>query len=247
MNFDRQIDRDSFSRVQLFVTPQTVARQASLSMEFSRQEYWGQLPFPSMGSSRPRNQTLVSCIAGRFFTVWTTGNKTMEMVIRPVAESDGGEGERDEQVEYTGVLETTLYEIIVEDTSLHIWPDPSAVATGLEKVSFHSNPKECSNYRTIALISHASNVMLKILQPGFNSMWTANFQMFKLDLEKAKEPEIRFPTSVGSKKKQENFRKISTSASLTTLKSLACGSQQTVENSERDVYLWRIHFDIWQK
>ena len=40
----------------------------------------------------------------------------------------------------------------------------SAVATGLEKVSFHSKPKECSNYRTIALISHASKVMLKILQ-----------------------------------------------------------------------------------
>ena len=45
----------------------------------------------------------------------------------------------------------------------------SAVATGLEKVSFHSNPKErrcqkCSNYRTISLISHASKVMLKILQ-----------------------------------------------------------------------------------
>ena len=45
----------------------------------------------------------------------------------------------------------------------------SAVATGLEKVSFHSNPKkgnakECSNYGTIALISHASKVMLKILQ-----------------------------------------------------------------------------------
>ena len=40
----------------------------------------------------------------------------------------------------------------------------SAVATGLEKVSFHSNPKERSNYHTIALISHASKVMLKILQ-----------------------------------------------------------------------------------
>ena len=40
----------------------------------------------------------------------------------------------------------------------------SAVATGLEKVSFHSNPKESSNYCTIALISHASKVMLKILQ-----------------------------------------------------------------------------------
>ena len=45
----------------------------------------------------------------------------------------------------------------------------SAVATGLEKVSFHpiakkGNVKECSNYHTIALISHASKVMLKILQ-----------------------------------------------------------------------------------
>ena len=40
----------------------------------------------------------------------------------------------------------------------------SAVATALEKVHFHSNPKECSNYHTIALISHASKVTLKILQ-----------------------------------------------------------------------------------
>ena len=44
----------------------------------------------------------------------------------------------------------------------------SAVATGVEMVSFHSNPKkgsakECSNYHTIALVSHASKVMLKIL------------------------------------------------------------------------------------
>ena len=43
----------------------------------------------------------------------------------------------------------------------------SAVATGLEKVSFHSNAKEGSNYHTIALISHASKVMLKILQARF--------------------------------------------------------------------------------
>ena len=40
----------------------------------------------------------------------------------------------------------------------------SAVATGLEKGSFHANAKECSNYCTIAVISHASKVMLKILQ-----------------------------------------------------------------------------------
>ena len=79
----------------------------------------------------------------------------------------------------------------------------SAAATGLEKVSFHSNPKEgnakeCSNYRTIALISHGSKVMLKILKPGFTSMWTENFQMFNLDSEKAEEPEIKLPTSVES-------------------------------------------------
>ena len=47
-----------------------------------------------------------------------------------------------------------------------------------------------------------------------------NFQMFKLDLEKAEEPEIKLPTSAGSLKKQESSRKTSTSALLTTLKPL---------------------------
>ena len=50
---------------------------------------------------------------------------------------------------------------------------------------------------------------------SFNSTWTMNFQMFKLDLEKAKEPEIKLPTSTGSWKKQESSRKTSTSALLT--------------------------------
>ena len=68
----------------------------------------------------------------------------------------------------------------------------SSMATGLEQVSFHFNPKECSNYYTIELTSHASKVMLKLLQSlGFNSMWTKNCQMFKLNLEKAEEPEIK--------------------------------------------------------
>ena len=78
----------------------------------------------------------------------------------------------------------------------------SAVATGLEKLSFHSNPKgnakECSNHRTIALISHASKVMLKILQTRLQQYVNWNFQMFKLDLEKAEEPAIKLPTSTGS-------------------------------------------------
>ena len=62
--------------------------------------------------------------------------------------------------------------------------------------------------------------MLKILQLGFNSMLTENAQMFKLDLEKVEEPEIKLPIYIGSWKKQDNSRKISTSASLTTLKPL---------------------------
>jgi len=53
------------------------------------------------------------------------------------------------------------------------------------------NAKECSNYRTIALISHASKVMLKSLQAKLQKTWTVNFQMFKLDLEKAEEPDIK--------------------------------------------------------
>ena len=72
----------------------------------------------------------------------------------------------------------------------------------------------------MALISHPSKIMLKFSKPGFNSTWTENFQTFKLDLEKAEEPEIKLPTSTGSSKKQENSKEASTSASLTTLKPL---------------------------
>ena len=62
----------SLSRVQLFETPWTVARQAPLSMGFPRQEYWGgwdAISFSfSRGSSQPRNRTGDSYIAGGFFT-----------------------------------------------------------------------------------------------------------------------------------------------------------------------------------
>jgi len=58
-----------------------------------------------------------------------------------------------------------------------------------------------------------------------------NFQMFKLVLEKAEEPEIKLTKSVGSSKKQEIFRKTSISVLLTAPKPSLCGSQQTVEYS----------------
>ena len=79
----------------------------------------------------------------------------------------------------------------------------SAGATGLEKWIFipipkEGNAKEHLKYHIIALISHASKVMLKILKLGFNSTWTENFQIYKLDLGKAEEPKIKLPISVGS-------------------------------------------------
>ena len=76
---------------------------------------------------------------------------------------------------------------------------------------------ECSNYPTIVLAKYCS----KFSKPGFNDTWNENFQMFKLDLEKAEEQEIRLPTSAGSSKKQESSRKTSISALLTTPKPLS--------------------------
>ena len=101
----------------------------------------------------------------------------------------------------------------------------SAVAIGLEKVSFHSNPPkgnatECSNYHTIALISHASNVMLKIFQARLQQYMNHELQVFRLDLEKTEEPEIRLPTSAGALKKQESSRKTFNFALMTMPKPL---------------------------
>ena len=76
------------------------------------------------------------------------------------------------------------------------------------------NAKECSNYSTTALISHASKVMLKILQARLQQHVNHELPMFKLVLEKAEEQEIKLPTSARSSKKQESSRKTSISALL---------------------------------
>ena len=60
----------------------------------------------------------------------------------------------------------------------------------------------------------------KVSKIGFNSTKAENFQMFKLDIEKAEEAEVKWQTSTGSQKKQESSRKTSPSASLTSLNPL---------------------------
>ena len=145
------------SHVQLFATPWTIVH----GILQARILEWVAYPF-SGGSSQPRDQTEVSCIAGRFFTSWAT---------------------REAKIPYaSGQL------------------------------------KQCS----------------KFSKPGFNSTWTENLQMFKLDLEKAEEPEIKLPTSVGSLKKQQSCRKTSTLLYGLGQSLWLCGSQQTLENSSRD-------------
>ena len=79
------------------------------------------------------------------------------------------------------------------------------------------NAKECSNYHTIALISHVSKIMLKILQAMLQQSMNQELQMYKPSLEKAEEPEIKLPTPAGSQKKARELKK-STSASLTILR-----------------------------
>ena len=82
------------------------------------------------------------------------------------------------------------------------------------------NAKECSHSRTIALISHTSKVMLKILQARLQQYVNRELLEFKLVLEKAEEPEIKLPASAGSSKKQESSRKTTISALLTMPKPL---------------------------
>ena len=108
----------------------------------------------------------------------------------------------------------------------------SAVALGLEKISFNSipkkgNAKECSNYHTIALISHSSKVMLKILQAGLQQ-----YMNHELPEVQAGFSNCQHPLDHGkSKRVPEKL--------LFLLYGLCqnlwlCGSQQTMENSERD-------------
>ena len=80
------------------------------------------------------------------------------------------------------------------------------------------NAKECSKYQTVVLISHTGKVMLTILQARLQQYMNHEFQMYKVVVEKTEEPEIKFQISTRSYEKQGNYRKTSTSATLTTIR-----------------------------
>ena len=87
-------------------------------------------------------------------------------------------------------------------------------------ISKKGNAKECSNYCTIALISHARKVMLKILQARLQQYVNHELPDVQAGFRKGRGTEIKLPTSAGSLKKQESSRKTSISALLTMPKPL---------------------------
>ena len=100
----------------------------------------------------------------------------------------------------------------------------SAVATGLEKVSFHSNSKgnakECSNYHTIALISHASKVMLKILQARLQQYVNHELENVQAGFRKGRGTRDQIANIRWIMEKGSEFQKTSISALLTMPKPL---------------------------
>ena len=144
---------------------------------------------------------------------WALGNITMN-------KASGGDG-----------IPAELFQILNDDavTVLHskcqqIWKTRQWTQVWKRSVFIpipkKGNAREFSDYHTIALISHASKVMLKILQARLQQYVNCELQMCKLVLEKAEETEIKLPTSSRSLKKQESSRKTSISALLTMPKPL---------------------------
>ena len=122
----------------------------------------------------------------------------------------------------------------------------SAVATRLKKlvsipISKKGNAKECSNYRTIALISHARKVMLKILQARLQQYVNRELPDVQAGFRKGGGIRIKLPTSAGSWKKQESSRKASISALLTMPKPLTVWS--TINCGK--FWKWREYQTTW--
>ena len=116
----------------------------------------------------------------------------------------------------------------------------SAVATGLEKVNFHSNyqfqffgnAKECSNYRTIALISHASKAMLKILQARLQQYMNRELPDVQAGFRKGRGTRDQIANICWIMEKAREFQKNIYFCFIDYTKAFnVCGSQQTVENS----------------
>ena len=105
----------------------------------------------------------------------------------------------------------------------------SAVATGQEKVSFHSNPNE------IAFISHASKVMLKILQARLQSYVNRELQDVQAGFRKGRRTKDQIANIIWTIKKARQFQKNIYICFIEYAKAFDCVDHNKLENSERDV------------
>ena len=112
-----------------------------------------------------------------------------------------------------------LHAICQQVWKTHQWPQDWKRSVFIP-IPKKGNAKECSNYCTTAFISHASKVMLKILQARLQRYVNRELPDVQAGFRKGREPEIKLPTSTGSRKKQESSRKTSISALLTMPKPL---------------------------
>ena len=148
--------------------------------------------------------------------MWALGNITANKV------SEGDE------------IRVELFQILKDDAVKVLYSicqqlESSTVATGLEEVSFHSSPKQRQCKRMFKLLHNCTHFTIQeinaqILQARLQHNVTQELPDVQAGFRKGRGTRDNLPTSVGSQKKQQNSRKISTSASLTVLKAL-CGSQ----------------------
>ena len=135
---------------------------------------------------------------------WALGSITKK-------EASGGDGISVELIQILKVdAVKVLHSICQQIWKTQQWPQDWKRSVFIP-VPKKGNTKECSNYCIIALISHASKVMLKILQSRLQQYMNCELPDVQAGFRKgAEEPEIKLPTSIGSSKKQESSRKIYT-------------------------------------
>ena len=116
----------------------------------------------SRGSSKPRDHTQVSHIAGGFFTCWATG-EALALGSITTNKASGGDGIPAELFQILNDAIKVLHSICQQIWKAQQWPQDWK-RTVFIPIPKKGNAKECSEYCTIVLISHTSKVMLKILQ-----------------------------------------------------------------------------------
>ena len=112
-----------------------------------------------------------------------------------------------------------LHSICQQIWKIQQWPQDWKTSVFIP-IPKKGNAKECSNYCTIALISHTSKVMLKILQARLQEYVNCELPDVQAGFRKGRGSRDQIPTSVGSSKKQESSRKTSISALLAIPKPL---------------------------